>query len=145
MNFDPRLLIQTPGQLLLADMVVVEQEYIDAGHSFDDAEAIMNDAAIRASEDPSHPPITAETIAALIGVYPPTQEQIDEAKAAIAGAAMAHSLGPGFQAFAEANNLKPLSDEFYVNSDQVSFCMTDGGLMVYTKDDNTVRLLPPKA
>ena len=55
---------------------------------------------------------------------------------------MAHALGPGFAQYAQDNDLKPLSDEFYVASDQVSFAATDKGLMVYTKEDSSVRLLP---
>ena len=55
---------------------------------------------------------------------------------------MAHSVGPGFQTYAQQNNLTLLSDECYVVGDQVSYALTDKGMLVYTKDDNQVHFIP---
>lgn len=93
------------------------------------------DEQFQAVWDAAHPPTEF--------TYYDWQEMWDYVSPILSGGTiMAHSLEPGFAQFAKDHNLKPLSDEFYVASDQVSFAMTDGGLMVYTKDDNTVRLLP---
>lgn len=54
---------------------------------------------------------------------------------------MAHSVGPGFLQYAQDHSLKVLSDEFYIAGDQVSAAVSDKGLMLYTKDDNSVHFL----
>jgi|SRR5581483_5038826 len=45
MNFDPRVVAPQPGAVILPDMVVVEQEMLDAGVTYDQAEAQMDQAA----------------------------------------------------------------------------------------------------
>jgi hypothetical protein len=60
----------------------------------------------------------------------------------IGGTPMPHSVGPGFKQYATDHTLTILSDEFYIAGDQVSAAATDKGLMVYTKDDNTVHFVP---
>src|SRR5579875_255398 len=90
MNFDPRLVAPQPGAVIIPDEVVVEQELLNFGLSYDQAEAAMDQAARELGDADLE--VNAANMAQQlsqdigISVAVPTADQINDAKAAIAAA-----------------------------------------------------------
>jgi hypothetical protein len=90
MNFDPRVVAPEPGAVIIPDEAVVEQEMLDQGDSYDQAEAEMiqasrelGDSGIEVDAANMVPQIDQDTG---LKLAPPTPDQINDAKAAIAAA-----------------------------------------------------------